>query len=100
MNMIENIKERFQQTRTKSDNKLGAIEATAFESFGKLGIPTSRHEEWKYTRVSSLFNKNFNLIAPGTPAALTSTELDKLRLPGHETANELVFVNGQYSASL
>lgn len=100
MNMIENIKERFQQTRKVSDNKLGAMEANAFESFGKLGIPTSKHEEWKYTRVGSLFNKDYQLVTPGTSVEFSTEELDTLRLPGHETANELVFINGQYSASL
>ena len=24
-----------------------------------MGIPTVRHEEWKYTRISSLFNKEY-----------------------------------------
>jgi Fe-S cluster assembly protein SufD len=100
MSIIENIKERFQQTREISDNKLGAIEQYAFENFRSLGIPTSKNEEWKYTRVSTLFNKDYQLITAGAPVGLSAEEMDPLRLPGHENANELVFVNGQYSGSL
>ena len=101
MNTIENIKERFQQRLLiEEGSQLVHIEKNAFDTFTKMGIPTVKHEEWKYTRITGLFNKDFE-FAPGGPAtSFSSNDLDSVRLPGHEEANELVFVNGFYSASL
>jgi Fe-S cluster assembly protein SufD len=98
MNMIENIRERFRQTQSGNGNsQLRSVEQNAFEAFNKMGIPTVKHEEWKYTRVSGLFNKQYEF---GSVIALSKEDLDNVRLPGHETANELIFVNGIYSAAL
>lgn len=71
---------------------LNGIRREAFNTFSKLGIPAARHEEWKYTRVAGLFNKEYDL-----PAKETSIALDAYRLPGHEMANELFFINGKFS---
>lgn len=101
MNIIETIKERYQSSRTETGSQLLApIEQNAFEAFNRLGIPTTRHEEWKYTRVGSLFNKEYEFASGKSQTALTSSDLDAFRLPGYEEANELVFVNGLYSDSL
>jgi Fe-S cluster assembly protein SufD len=100
MNIIDTIKEKYQSSKSGSGSKLLApIEQNAFEVFSRMGIPTARHEEWKYTRVNSLFNKEYQLANSIQPT-LSATELDRFRLPEYEMANELVFVNGLYSASL
>jgi Fe-S cluster assembly protein SufD len=78
---------------------LTPIEQNAFDAFSKMGIPTVKHEEWKYTRVSSLFNKEY-VFGAASPATLSANEIDAVRLPGNENANELVFINGSYSAQL
>jgi Fe-S cluster assembly protein SufD len=101
MNTIENIKERFQELHSNNGSSpLAQVEQMAFEAFTKTGIPTARHEEWKYTRIAGLFNKDFE-FAPGSAAATFSVyDLDAVRLPGQDQANELVFVNGVYSSAL
>jgi Fe-S cluster assembly protein SufD len=58
-----------------------------------------KHEEWKYTRISGLFNKDYQ-VPFVADASVTTAEVDVVRLPGHEDANELVFVNGIYSSQL
>lgn len=78
---------------------LKSIRQKAFDSFTRLGIPL-RHEEWKYTRISSLFNKEYNLFSGEAPTSVSSKDLDNVRLPGSEQSNELVFVNGIYSPRL
>ena len=83
-----------------NDNGLGAIRQNAFNAFSKMGIPTAKHEEWKYTRIGSLFNKEYELPADQTAELLSAADLTPVRLPGHEQANELVFVNGVFSFSL
>ncbi|MFC0772349.1 Fe-S cluster assembly protein SufD [Terrimonas alba] len=97
--MIDTIKEQYQQLQAKNGNSvLTSIEQNAFDTFTKLGVPTAKHEEWKYTRISSLFNKDYALVQ--APVTFSKEEMAGIRLPGHEEANELVFVNGLFSASL
>ena len=75
------------------------IRRDAFRTFDLMGIPTVRHEEWKYTRISSLFNKEFQLNTVQS-TQLQPEDIDKLRLPGYQDANQLVFVNGNYAPHL
>nr|MBA2407955.1 Fe-S cluster assembly protein SufD [Chitinophagales bacterium] len=79
--------------------QLKSMEQNAFNAFNKLGIPV-KHEEWKYTHISSLFNKNFELISAKETSSIAAKDLDAIRLPGYEQANELIFVNGVYSSQL
>ncbi len=92
------IKERFEGL-TLGANPLADIRRDAFRSFDLMGIPTVRHEEWKYTRISSLFNKEFQLATAPT-TQLQASDIDKVRLPGYQDANQLVFVNGHYAPQL
>ncbi len=69
MNTIEYFKERFDQLQSENgSNGLGALRKSAFNTFSKMGLPTAKHEEWKYTRIGSLFNKEyqFPLSQPAT----------------------------------
>src|SRR3954465_13564036 len=101
MNTIETIKERYQQLQSSNGSSaLTPIEQNAFNSFNTLGIPTVKNEEWKYTRIGSVFNKEYAFNPEHFSSALSSTDLDSIRFPGYEEANELVFVNGLYSPQL
>ncbi|MDP4213230.1 MAG: Fe-S cluster assembly protein SufD [Bacteroidota bacterium] len=101
MNSIEYFKERFEQWQPDAGhNGFGAIRQEAFNAFSKLGIPTSKNEEWKYTRVAGLFNKDYQFTPDPQPASVTAADVNRLRLPGYEQANELVFVNGFFSFAL
>jgi len=100
MNTIEYFKGHFDQLQAEnSDSGLKSIRQKAFDSFTRFGIPV-RHEEWKYTRISSLFNKEYKFPAAQKAESVSWKELDDIRLPGHEQANELVFVNGIFSFPL
>ena len=77
---------------------LSAFNQSGFSDFKRLGIPAVKHEEWKYTRVSSLFRKDLLFLPKGME--LTSGDIDSIRMPGHEDATELVFVNGAYQPGL
>jgi Fe-S cluster assembly protein SufD len=100
MSTTEYIKKRFDQLQAEdSDSGLRPLRQRAFDSFTRFGIPV-RHEEWKYTRVSSLFNKEYSLSTGGEATSVSWKELDGIRLPGHEKTNEIVFVNGIFSFPL
>lgn len=99
MSTIDNIKERFQELQSvNGSNALASVGQKAFDNFNKNGIPTSKNEEWKYTRISSVFNKEFRLAE--NAGSFTAKDLAAVKLPGHEQANELVFVNGLFSKEL
>jgi len=101
MNTLDTIKERYQQMQASNGSSvLTPVEQNAFDAFNKMGIPTVKNEEWKYTRISSAFNKEYAMSANEQTISFASSDLDAVRLPGHEAANELVFVNGIYVASL
>ena len=85
---------------TNGSSALTAIEQTAFDNFNRLGIPTGKSEEWKYTRIGNVFNKEYQFLSGKTVESFGAANLNEVRLPGHEEANELVFVNGLYSSSL
>jgi len=98
MNNTDYIKEQFNQLQAEDGTSgLQALRKKGFDSFVRLGIPV-KHEEWKYTRISSLFNKDYKLNQP--VSTISKVEIDAIRLPGHELASELVFVNGIFSAPL
>src|SRR6516164_9595433 len=101
MNTIEYFKEHFDQLERGNDlNGLGVVRRNAFSAFSKMGIPTTRHEEWKYTRISGLFNKEYQFPADKIKSSITAVDLKPIRLPGHEQANQLVFINGLFSSQL
>ena len=101
MNTIEYFREKFDLLQAVDmDNGLDTIRQNAFTAFSKMGIPTVKHEEWKYTRISSLFNKEYEFPVNQTATRLSSADVDAVRLPGHGQANELIFVNGKISFPL
>src|SRR5436190_338942 len=101
MNTIETIKERYRQLQSNNGQSvLTPIEQNAFKTFNTLGIPTVKHEEWKYTRISSVFNKEYAFNPEDLSYSIGQIDLDSIRFPGYEEANELVFINGLYSSQL
>lgn len=98
MTTIDQIKEQFKQM--PAGGPLQAREQEAFEQFSRLGFPNARHEEWKYTRVGGVLQKEYSFTPYRQDASFSAGQLDALKLPGHEEANVLVFVNGIYTASL
>ena len=101
MNTLETIREKYQQMQSNNGSSvLTPVERNAFEAFNNMGIPTVKHEEWKYTRISSAFNKEYAVSANGQAISFSADDLNSVRLPGYENANELVFVNGLYLDSL
>ena len=68
----------------------------ALRTFEKLGFPTIRHEEWKYSNVKGLLSQAFDFHAPGQ---VTADDVDALRIPNLD-GNILYFVNGTFQPDL
>ena len=65
-----------------------------------MGIPTCRHEEWKYTRIGSLFNKEYQFTGNSNRCHSLQQTWMPFDCRVMKQANELVFVNGIYSHAL
>ncbi len=78
---------------------LHALRKRAFNQFEKVGFPTTKNEDWKYTNISRITDHTFAL----PPLEFDSAEAAKLLEAANleaETASKLVFVNGRFSAEL
>jgi Fe-S cluster assembly protein SufD len=101
MSTIDYYKERFFDLQvSEKHNALTPIKTQAIKTFGELGFPTAKNEEWKYTRISNLFSREFPMADRQISAGFSRLELENIRLPGYADANELIFVNGFFSFEL
>lgn len=94
----ELIKDKLSKQPFVENGSLQSLSQNGIQLFNEQGIPTVKHEEWKYTRINSVLGKDFSYAADIT--ALTEKDVDAFRLPGNEQANELVFINGIYQPHL
>jgi Fe-S cluster assembly protein SufD len=69
---------------------------SAAEAFGRMGIPTTRDEEWRVTNVAPIADTPF---ATAPPATVSPEEAARFLVPGL-AGPLLVFVNGRYAAEL
>ena len=68
----------------------------AMERFSRLGFPTTRMEDWRFTNVAPIANRPYAL---GALTEVTADEIARFLIPELPGAL-LVFVNGRFSASL
>ncbi len=85
---IQKINDRYQNTEA-----LHEIREHAMADFRKLGVPTVKHEEWKYTRVGSLLQSPLEVQAPDH---VSEADINTFRLPGD--AYEIFVINGRFSS--
>lgn len=80
------------------DDSIHDIRTNAIENFEKKGFPSKRNEEWKYTSLKSILNKEYNTTE--TPeTAVELKEVKKYFIQDIDTY-KIVFVNGVYSPFL
>jgi Fe-S cluster assembly protein SufD len=79
-------------------NWIRSLRKAAIVRFAELGFPTTRHEDWKYTSVAPIARTAFK------PAGYELNGLGARKLhdisPLGTQVNQLVFVNGYFSAEL
>jgi Fe-S cluster assembly protein SufD len=84
------------KSNLKDNTALQSRKKDALATFEKLGFPTTKNEEWKYTNLSSVLKKDFMLAGS---SILLKEDVRPFLLAGTE-ANHVVFVNGAYSKEL
>ena len=80
------------------DSKILDERNQAFLQFEKLGFPTKKEEDWKYTSLKPILNKDYNLF-PETENNIEFKEVKRFFI--HEIDSyKIVFVDGVYSSFL
>jgi Fe-S cluster assembly protein SufD len=69
----------------------------AIETFRRLGLPDTRHEEWRFTNIAPIRQTAFTL--PDSSPNTSREDINPLRIPDLDCFR-IVFVNGRYSPRL
>ncbi len=77
---------------------LGNTRKAALAQLVELGLPTTRHEEWRFTSVAPIAQTAFTLPTYGVDG-VTARDVARLAIPDLN-ARTLVFVNGRYAPQL
>ncbi len=98
--MIETYQRQFEAFAANGGREgpswLPALRREAMDQFTRVGFPTSRDEEWRFTPVSLIAQAEF---PPAPPASVDRAALAPY-LFGHAEWPRLVFVNGKLSPEL
>lgn len=84
-----------EQQRANAPAWLSNLRANAIAQFERLGFPTTRNEEWKYTNVAPLLKHEFRAAT----TAPTVANLDHFTY-SESCQSQLVFVNGVFASEL
>jgi Fe-S cluster assembly protein SufD len=88
----------FARADAEADQRLAPRRREAFDRFTRLGFPTLKNEEWRFTSVAALSKVPFKLAGPER-AGLDDAALREL-LRGTDGGQRLVLVNGYFAADL
>lgn len=94
MSFTENISKQFAEV---SNTNVVVLRKNAFTAFEKLGFPTSRHEEWKYTNIKTKLNEQLSLT-PADSQVNTAVKNYIASLPPY--AFRIIFLNGVFHPEL
>ncbi|HEY0743880.1 MAG TPA: SufD family Fe-S cluster assembly protein, partial [Chryseosolibacter sp.] len=70
------------------------VRQEAFEDFQRLGVPHAKHEEYKYTPIARVLEKQFNFAPSVASGPIRS--IDQFLLKGID-ADTIVFIDGVFS---
>ena len=91
--------DEFIRTDAKSaPDWLNARRRAAIEQFATLGFPTTKNEDWHFTSVSAIAEREFTFVNARTGDA-TAADIEPFCFGDHQW-HTVVFVNGRYSPKL
>jgi Fe-S cluster assembly protein SufD len=92
MSLKEQIKSDFNlYAQQANKDAFFEIRQNAFNEFSKSGLPTTHHEEWKYTNLRKIEEGNFTTTCTST---LDAESLLNAGILNKINCNKIVFVNG------
>ena len=90
--------DRFGASEAAGPAWLRNARARAIARFEKLGFPTTRDEDWRFTSVAPIAERAFD-PAPDLAGRLTANDLSRFAFAGAAAA-QIVFVDGRYAPAL
>lgn len=91
------FKDKFEKANGGS-GMLSSFQQKNWDDFNALGLPGLKHEEWKYTKIKTLFRDD--LVYSSETPSIKKSVLQAFSLPGTEKANHIYFVNGIFQDAL
>lgn len=86
------------EMNSEAESDVHRMRREAFRTFEKLGFPTKRHEEWKYTNLKPILKNNYRLF-PKSEEYIEFKDVKKYFL-NEIDSYKVVFINGIYSSWL
>lgn len=83
--------------RAKTEN-LKRFQATSFEKFKSLGLPTKKSEAYKFTPIEKVLSKSFDFKNLAKTSSWTKEEFKGNFYPIEE-ANHLIFIDGSFDVT-
>ncbi len=96
---LNNYKELTQRWSQNGGIWAQPLREEAMAKFNELGIPTQRHEEWKYTNLTAFKKHQFAPASPEAKNSVSPSDLAPFEFPNLD-AYKLVFVDGFFSNEL
>lgn len=97
--MLEAFKSFEDTLNGEKDHPVHVLRKEALSRFNKMGFPTAKDEEWKYTDTSSISSKSFKLRIAKYSSTVNQEVIERVLLK--ECAKSaLVFVDGIFSPQL
>ena len=91
---FQNFESRLNGQKTTEFHRL---RKNAIQSFHNTGFPSTRDEEWKYTDITSLTDRNFEIVSPDEKVTLNVNDFQHHQFEDLEEATA-VFINGFFNA--
>lgn len=76
-----------------------SLRLSAITRFEELGFPTTKNEDWHFTSVAPIVERDFAPLTDHVPSRVTAAQLAPFTFGGTDW-HTLVFVNGRFNASL
>jgi Fe-S cluster assembly protein SufD len=103
-NFLQTVLQQFQAFEAGLNGQavlpLHQLRRKALENLQEMGLPTTKHEEWKYTNLKNLLAQSYQLQTQADAAITISNNKDKLLQLSDLQDNMLVFVNGVFAKEL
>jgi Fe-S cluster assembly protein SufD len=100
LNIQDQLSAEFAHIQSKvngaANSEFNKTRLASFEAFKNLGIPTPKHEDWKYSNLKGLDKNKYELNVAGS---LTKNDLNTFSITT-KSSNNICFVNGAFSESL
>ncbi|MCB9895721.1 MAG: Fe-S cluster assembly protein SufD [Planctomycetes bacterium] len=95
-NLFEHAYKALRKAQPQEPGWLSELREEAFENFRALGLPTIKHEEWRWTNLKAIAARDWQ---PAGPTHIDEAALKPYLIPDADEIR-LVFVNGHFAESL